>query len=214
MPVSAPTAGSAALATTKANSETTELYVVHPFRLIGVGKAANVGMSDQVGPGDNDLDMARQTYVERVQHCNVGWCQDLLQVASLGLVDEATELLVERAAIGPVVTGCKHVDQKGCTSKGTGSYRFRGFTPDGEAGGNQPSNNQLSGMRTGLNKMLLLPLDDVKRRMIVFPSFPTARWNVRFKLHAPLNTTIEASCQDGSLEYRLLRVTLSGSWID
>ena len=27
-----------------------------------------------------------------------------------------------------------------------GSFRFRGFTPDGEAGGNQPNNNQLSGI--------------------------------------------------------------------
>ena len=51
---------------------------------------------------------------------------------------------------------------------------------------------------------LLLPLDDARRRMIVFPSFPTARWNVRFKLHAPLNTTIEASCQKGVLEYLIV----------
>ena len=49
--------------------------------------------------------------------------------------------------------------------------------------------------------MLMMPLDDPKRRMILFPSFSVSRWNVRFKLHAPLNTTIEASCQGGKLEY-------------
>ena len=63
------------------------------------------------------------------------------------------------------------------------------------------------GMRTGLNKMLLAPLDDVNRSMLLFPAFPTERWNVRFKLNAPRNTTIEASCQGGKLEY--LRVTPS-----
>ena len=76
---------------------------------------------------------------------------------------------------------------------------------DEEAGDNQANNNQLSGMRTGLNHMLMLPLDDVNRTMLLFPSFPVDRWNVRFKLVAPRNTTIEASCQSGKLEY--LRVT-------
>ena len=42
-------------------------------------------------------------------------------------------------------------------------------------------------------------------QVLLFPTFNTSRWNVRFKLHAPLNTTIEASCQGGRLEY--LRVT-------
>ncbi len=69
----------------------------------------------------------------------------------------------------------------------------------------QPNNNQLSGMRTGLNKMLVAPLDDQNNSVLLFAAFPVAQWNVRFKLHAPLNTTIEASCQDGVLEY--LRVT-------
>lgn len=60
-------------------------------------------------------------------------------------------------------------------------------------------------MRTGLNKMLVAPLDDQDKSVILFPAFPVDKWNVRFKLHAPLNTTIEASCQGGVLEY--LRVT-------
>ena len=51
----------------------------------------------------------------------------------------------------------------------------------------------------------LAPLDDPDRSVLLFPAFPVHQWNVRFKLHAPLNTTIEASCQGGVLEY--LRVT-------
>ena len=49
--------------------------------------------------------------------------------------------------------------------------------------------------------MLMAPLDDDRRSMLLFPAFDVARWNVRFKLHAPRNTTIEASCQNGTLEY-------------
>lgn len=126
-PVSQPALGSAELSAQRQNSENTELYSVQPFRLIGIGKDAG------------DLSLARQTYLERLTHCNVGWCQDLLQAAALGLTNESQSLLVERAAIGPVISGCRTANQKGCTQTGAqhGSFRFRGFTPDGEAGGNQ-----------------------------------------------------------------------------
>lgn len=40
--------------------------------------------------------------------------------------------------------------------------------------------------------------------MLLFPTFNTTAFNVRFKLHAPLNTIIEASCQDGKLEYLIV----------
>ena len=126
-PVSHPALGSVALAAQRQNSENTELYPVQPFRLIGVGKDAG------------NLSLARQTYFERLTHCNIGWCQDLLQAASLGLTNESQSLLVERAAIGPVISGCQVAGQEGCTQAALvhGSFRFRGFTPDGEAGGNQ-----------------------------------------------------------------------------
>eukprot|EP01052_Picozoa_sp_SAG31_P029884 SAG31_NODE_3012_length_4788_cov_2.735125_3_plen_366_part_00 len=126
-PVSQPALGSEELAAQRQNSENTELYAVQPFRLIGIGKDAG------------NLSIARQSYFERLTHCNVGWCQDLLQAAALGLVNESKALLAERAAIGPVISGCRVANQEGCTQMGTsyGSFRFRGFTPDGEAGGNQ-----------------------------------------------------------------------------
>ena len=49
--------------------------------------------------------------------------------------------------------------------------------------------------------------DDTARRRLffpTFPTFPTDKWDVRFKMHAPLNTTIEASCQKGVLEYLIV----------
>ena len=53
--------------------------------------------------------------------------------------------------------------------------------------------------------MLMAPLDDDRHRMVVFPTWPGYSWDVSFKLHAPLNTVVEASCVSGKLQY--LRVT-------
>ena len=38
----------------------------------------------------------------------------------------------------------------------------------------------------------MAPLDDEARSMLLKSS---RQWDVRFKMHAPLNTTVEASCQ-------------------
>ena len=40
---------------------------------------------------------------------------------------------------------------------------------------------------------------DAAQRVLLFPSWPTDRWDVDFKLHAPLNTTVEAACVNGTL---------------
>ena len=59
-------------------------------------------------------------------------------------------------------------------------------------------------MRTGLDYMLLSTPDDAQGSILLFPAFPAGRWNVRFKLHAPRNTMVEASCQGGKLEYLIV----------
>ena len=46
----------------RSNSENTELYIAHPFRLFGLGKTT-------------DITLAQQTYLERHSPCNDGWCQ-------------------------------------------------------------------------------------------------------------------------------------------
>ena len=48
--------------------------------------------------------------------------------------------------------------------------------------------------------MLLAPLDDASQGMVVFPTWPSV-WDATFKLRAPLNTTVEASCVGGKLQY-------------
>jgi hypothetical protein len=56
-------------------------------------------------------------------------------------------------------------------------------------------------MRTAVNYMLLSPVEDAAQSLLIFPTFPTTVWDVAFKLHGPLGTTIEGSCKGGKLEY-------------
>eukprot|EP00463_Aulacantha_scolymantha_P006827 TRINITY_DN976_c0_g1_i1.p1 TRINITY_DN976_c0_g1~~TRINITY_DN976_c0_g1_i1.p1 ORF type:complete len:76 (+),score=10.72 TRINITY_DN976_c0_g1_i1:156-383(+) len=54
-------------------------------------------------------------------------------------------------------------------------------------------------MRTAIHYMLLSPLDDEKQSMLLFPTWPVEKWDIYFKLKAPLDTTIEAACIQGKL---------------
>jgi hypothetical protein len=146
------------------NTETPQLYPVFPWRMYGVGK--------------DSLHIARNTYSYDTDalkfRSHVGWKQDNIFAACLGLTDEAKRLNSLKLADGP--------------------YRFPAFwgpgfdwSPDHNWGG--------SGM-IGLQEMLLQTTDDGK--IILFPAWPR-EWNVHFKLHAPQNTTVEAELKDGKI---------------
>eukprot|EP01121_Diplochlamys_sp_Union-15-3_P008096 TRINITY_DN2122_c0_g1_i1.p1 TRINITY_DN2122_c0_g1~~TRINITY_DN2122_c0_g1_i1.p1 ORF type:complete len:765 (+),score=128.25 TRINITY_DN2122_c0_g1_i1:101-2395(+) len=148
------------------NVENPELYAVHPYRLYGVGKP--------------DIDVAIESYKRRIHKCNVGWCQDLMNAAFLGLADEATSQVIERAKTAP--------------AKG---YRFPGFMPAFQD--SQPSADHLSNMNTALSLMLLQPLDDKQNKIVLFPAWPCKQWDVTFKLHGPRSTTITGVLSNGRL---------------
>ena len=143
------------------NVETTQLYPVFPWRQYGVGRP--------------DLDVARNTYQNDTLavkfRSHVGWKQDLIWAACLGLTDEAARLLKLKMQNGP--------------------HRFPAFwgpgydwTPDHNWGG--------SGM-IGMQEMLL---QEAGNRLLLFPAWPK-EWNVRFRLHASRNTVVEAELRDG-----------------
>ncbi|MDR0893593.1 MAG: DUF5703 domain-containing protein [Mediterranea sp.] len=145
------------------NVETPQLYPVFPWRIYGVGKA--------------DLDIARNTYLYDPDALKfrsaIGWKQDNIWAACLGLTDEAKRLTEAKLADGP--------------------FRFPAFwgpgfdwAPDHNWGG--------SGM-IGLQEMLLQTDGD---RILLFPAWPR-EWNVHFKLHAPRQTTVEAILKEGKL---------------
>ena len=145
------------------NTEPTQLYPVFPWRNYGVGRP--------------DIDIARNTFLNDSLavkfRSHVGWKQDVIWAACLGLTDEAEALLMKKMADGP--------------------YRFPAFwgpgfdwSPDHNWGG--------SGM-IGMQEMLL---QEVGTKLYLFPAWPK-KWNVRFKLCASRGTTVEAEMKNGQV---------------
>lgn len=124
-----------------------------------------------------DLTVARNTYLYDDHALKVrepkGWKQDNIWAASLGLTDEAVKLLHGKLSNGP--------------------HRFPAFwgpgfdwTPDHNWGG--------SGA-IGLQEMLM---QTDGKKIVLFPAWP-AEWDVKFKLHAPHQTTVECELQGGKI---------------
>ena len=145
------------------NVETPQLYPVFPWRIYGVGK--------------ENLELARNTYFydpEAIRfRSHVGWKQDNIWAACLGLTEEAKRLALAKLSNGP--------------------HRFPAFwgpgydwAPDHNWGG--------SGM-IGLQEMLLQTNGN---QILLFPAWPK-EWDIHFKLHAPGETTVEATLKDGKV---------------
>jgi hypothetical protein len=145
------------------NTESPQLYPVYPWGIFGVGK-----------PG---LDTAINTYKYDTSaikfRSHIGWKQDNIWAARLGLTDEAWRL-----------TSLKLQNSE---------RRFPAFwgpgfdwVPDHNWGG--------SGM-IGLQEMLL---QTDGKKIMLFPAWPK-QTDVHFKLHAPYNTTVEAELKNGKL---------------
>lgn len=145
------------------NTETPQLYPVFPWRIYGVGKEG--------------LEIARNTYLHDVDACkfrsHIGWKQDNIWAACLGLTEEAERLTLMKLADGP--------------------YRFPAFwgpgydwSPDHNWGG--------SGM-IGLQEMLLQEADG---KLLLLPAWDRRR-DVHFRLHAPGKTVVELELKGGEV---------------
>jgi hypothetical protein len=143
--------------------ETPQLYPVFPWGVFGIGK-----------PG---LDIAINTWQYDTMaikfHSHVGWKQDNIWAARLGLTTEAAQLNVLKLQ--------------------NSGRRFPAFwgpgfdwVPDHNWGG--------SGM-IGLQEMLL---QTDNKKIYLFPAWPKT-WDVHFKLQAPYNTTVEATIKEGKI---------------
>ncbi|HLZ87861.1 MAG TPA: DUF5703 domain-containing protein, partial [Puia sp.] len=150
------------------NKECPQLYPVFPWGVYGIGRP---GLDTAINTYKYDTDAVRfRSYV--------GWKQDNIFAARLGLVRDAAALTVEKLRDGP--------------------RRFPAFwgpgfdwVPDHNWGG--------SGM-IGLQEMLL---QTDGKKIFLFPAWPR-EWDVHFKLHAPYSTTVEAVLRKGKVE--LLKV--------
>lgn len=129
------------------------------------------------GVSKDNLEVARNTYFydpDAIKfRSHTGWKQDNIWAACLGLTEEAKRLSLAKLSNGP--------------------HRFPAFwgpgydwTPDHNWGG--------SGM-IGLQEMLLQTNGE---QILLFPAWPK-EWNVHFKLHAPEETTVEATLKNGKV---------------
>jgi hypothetical protein len=145
------------------NTESPQLYPVYPWGIYGVGKP---GLDTAINTFKYDSDVLKfRSYV--------GWKQDNIFAARLGLRKEAAKL-----------TTAKLKD----SGRRFPAFWGPGFdwTPDHNWGG--------SGM-IGLQEMLM-QVDG--KKIYLFPAWPKV-WDVHFKLHAPYQTTVEGTLKDGKL---------------
>ncbi len=147
------------------NVETTQLYPVFPWRMYGVGRP--------------DIEVARNTYLNDTLalkfRSHMGWKQDAIWAACLGLTDEACRLITLKLADGP--------------------HRFPAFwgpgydwTPDYNWGG--------SGM-IALQEMLVQEVGD---SILLLPAWPK-EWDVRFRLHISRGTVVEVEQRQGKVTH-------------
>ena len=145
------------------NTESPMLYPVFPWRIYGVGR--------------DNLQLAVDTYLHdpyaQQFRSHVGWKQDVIWAACLGLVGEAEQLIQQKLGNGP--------------------HRFPAFwgpgfdwTPDHNWGG--------SGM-IALQEMLLQEVDG---KPMLFPTWPK-HWDVKFRLHIGGGKVVEAEMKDGKI---------------
>lgn len=145
------------------NKEAMQLYPVFPWGIYGIGRP---GLDTAINTYKYDTDVIRfRSYI--------GWKQDNIFAARLGLTSDAASLTMKKLADGP--------------------RRFPAFwgpgfdwVPDHNWGG--------SGM-IGLQEMLL---QTDGKKIYLFPAWPAA-WDVHFKLYAPYSTTVEAELKAGRL---------------
>lgn len=146
------------------NTESPQLYPVFPWGLYGVGKQG--------------LDTARNTYLYDPDvlrfRSHIGWKQDNIFAARLGLTEEAKRLILLKM---------KDSGRRFPSFWGPGYD----WVPDHNWGG--------SGM-IGMQEMLM---QTDGRKILLFPAWPK-EWDTHFKLHAPYQTTVEAVLRKGKLE--------------
>jgi hypothetical protein len=145
------------------NVENPEMYAVFPYR------------SYTVAQGEDAVKIGINTWNSRRNKANIGWQQQPIQAALLGLSAEAKALTVQRAR------------------NSAAGYRFPGFY--GPNYDWTPDQDQISVFQIGLQRMLMQCEGD---KILLLPAWPK-EWDVNFKLHAPKNTTVECEVRNGKV---------------
>lgn len=134
---------------------------------------------DMYGMGRPNLEVARDTWRYGVdqprwaKNRHESWHQDAIFCARLGFIDEARDLVIRKLQ--------------------NGRHRFPAFwgpghdwTPDHNWGG------------TGMIALQDMVMQTVGDSILILPCWPK-EWNVKFKLHAPKQTTVEVTYTNGQV---------------
>lgn len=146
----------------RSNVENPELYALWPFRRYGVGRP--------------DLAVGLETFRNRIERASIGWQYDGQSAATVGLADEAADLLMEKIR------------------NSHPQFRFPAMWG--------PNYDWLPDQDHGSNIILTLQtmlLQSDGKRIYLLPAWPKA-WDVSFKLHAPLGTVVEGVYRNGAME--------------
>lgn len=160
-------------------NEFPQIYAMFPFHRYGVGLP--------------DIETARNTWnagtpLQKEAMC---WKHGNVAVAMLGLADEAKDYALKKFLWPYRGTGVKTLKHGNCAQfiprfpAFWNCYPFDHF-PDMDHGGCA---------MVGLQEMLLQTPGD---RLLVLPAWPR-EWDVRFKLRAPRNTTVEGELRGGKM---------------
>jgi len=143
------------------NIENPELYAVFPYRQVTVARG--------------NLDLGRRSYHDRMFHHSLGWAQDPIQAACLGLADEARRQVARR------------YDQRHAFAIFPAFWRANfDWIPDQDNGG--VANKALQAM--------LIQYDE--DQVYLLPAWP-GQWDVEFAVFAPGGHCIAGSVRDGTL---------------
>lgn len=151
------------------NVESPQLYPVFPWGIYGIGK---MGLDTAINTYFYDTDVLKF-------RSHIGWKQDNIFAARLGLTNEATRLTLLKFQNSP---------RRFPTFWGPGYD----WTPDHNWGGSA---------MIGLQEMLIQTVDE---KIYLFPAWDKT-WDVHFKLHAPFQTTVEGILKNGKIEF--LKIT-------
>ena len=159
----------ASYATKRTNFEAPDLYCVYPFPLYGIGRT------------EHNIEEAREAWRRMPNPTLSCWYQTGIFAARLAMTEQACRDLLARSS-------ASQTQRNAATNK---PVRFPGYMdtphdypPDLDAAGNQRTVLQFMLVQTGPNNEIYL-----------FPAWPR-EWDVDFKLHAPMNTTVECKLQN------------------
>lgn len=148
------------------NSENPELYSIFPFY-----RHTLINKEDEL------FSFAVNAFNERSEKAGLGWSQDCIQSALLGLVDQTEQILIKQAL---------NTDER---------YSFSGiYGPNYDE---TPDQDHANGLSIGLIHSLVL---STREKNMLFLAWPE-KWNVSFKLPLYSSKSVSVIYEDGKIKH-------------